>query len=304
MPRPKDHPDTAAWVRIARNSRLPIHDQHAAFTRLVESFEEMAYATALQACGDAEAARDRCQEAFLIAWRRLADLRDPNAFGGWLKRLVRTQCNRARRRRSVSAEIPDEGDNAARVYGEGDAAEILSQRETNELIQRAIDGLPTAERRAVIMFYFLGEPLRGLARAMGISAASAGKRVHSARLRLRARLPRSIAAAFLSTAPTPGFTRLVQAGVFKELEGEYRFPSRPSHRVLIRREGDLLVSYGGGQRNVLASRKADVLTATEFDGEARFRRDRSGRISQFVYYEFGRRLGVASKVSPERAQAR
>ena len=298
MPNRKTHPDTAALVRIARNSRLPIHDQHAAFTLLVESFEEMAYATALQACGDADAARDRCQEAFLIAWRRLADLREPKAFGGWLKRLVRTQCNRAGRRRGASAETFDREDVEAVVSSAGDATETLSQQETNELIQRAIDGLPAAERRAIMLFYFLGEPLRGVARAMGVSPATAGKRVHSARLRLRRRLPRSIASGFLSTAPTPGFTRLVQAGVFKEFEGEYRFPKRPNHRVLIRREGDLLVSHAGGQRNVLASRKSDVLTATEFDGEARFRRDSNGRISQFLYYEFGRRLGVASKVSP------
>lgn len=46
----------------------------------------------------------------------------------------------------------------------------------------------------------------------------------------------------------------------------------------------------------LASRRPDALVTTEFDGEGRFHRDREGRISHFVYYEFGRRLGVARKV--------
>ena len=65
---------------------------------LVERFEEMALATAFPACEDIEAARDACQEAFLMAWRLLPRLREPAAFGVWLKRLVRTQCARARRR--------------------------------------------------------------------------------------------------------------------------------------------------------------------------------------------------------------
>jgi YD repeat-containing protein len=85
--------------------------------------------------------------------------------------------------------------------------------------------------------------------------------------------------------------------VFDEFAGEYRFPSRPDHRVVVRREGQCLASYAGGQRNVLASDRPDVLTATEFDGEARFQRNRHGRVTRFVYYEFGRRLGVAHKIA-------
>jgi hypothetical protein len=37
--------------------------------------------------------------------------------------------------------------------------------------------------------------------------------------------------------------------------------------------------------------------STEFDGEACFLRDRQGRVTGFVYYEFGRRLGVARRVA-------
>ena len=64
----------------------------------------------------------------------------------------------------------------------------------------------------------------------------------------------------------------------------------------IRRDGDVLVGLAGGQRHTMTSRKTDRLTATAYDGEARFHRDGRGRISHFVYYEFGRRLGVARKV--------
>jgi RNA polymerase sigma factor (sigma-70 family) len=289
----------ADLVRRARDARAPIQEQQAAFTILVERFEEMALATALPASEDLAAARDACQEAFLVAWRTLPDLREPAAFGGWVKRLVRTQCARARRRRIASVGVLSSASDETRVPDSAsDPAERAARQETLRWILRVLDELPAGDREAVMLFYFLGEPLRVVARELGLSAAQAGKRVYSARLRLRRRLPRPIAEAFLAVAPTPAFTQRVGAGVFDEFVGEYRFSNRPDHRVTIRREGNVLAGYAGGQRSVLASRRPDTLVTTEFDGEGRFRRSRDGHVSHFIYYEFGRRLGVARKVIP------
>jgi RNA polymerase sigma-70 factor (ECF subfamily) len=287
----------ADLVRRARDSRASIREQHAAFATLVEGFEKMAFTTALGACEDVESARDACQEAFLLAWRKLPALREPAAFGGWLKRLVRTQCARARRR-AASAEtraraLHDDSEYAC------DAAELVSRREVQAIVRSAVASLPPAEREAVILFYFLGEPLRVVARALGVTVGGAGKRVYDARLRLRRDLPRSVTAAFLGT-PTPSLARRIRAGMLDELAGEYRFDERPDHRVVVRRERDDLVSYAGGQRNVLISRTPDTLAPAEYDGEARLRRNRRGRVTHFVYYEFGRRLGVARKLQGRR----
>lgn len=286
----------ADLVRSARDARAPIAAQHAAFTRLVERFGEMAFATALRGSDDIEAARDACQEAFLVAWRMLPRLREPEAFGGWLKRLVRTQCARERRRPGVPALVERMRGRAEAPAPVCDPAELASRLDTVRWIRRAVGGLPAREREAVTRFYLLGEPLRGVARALDVSVGQAGKVVFTARLRLRRSLPRNVAEAHLLAAPTPAFVRRVQAGVFDEFVGEYCFATRPQPTVVLKREGDVLVSYAGGQRNVLASRTPDTLAPTEFDGEGRFRRDRRGRISHFVYYEFGRRLGVARRV--------
>lgn len=284
-------------VRSARSARQTLQEQQQAFSELVRRFEKAAFATAVGLTDDVDVARDVCQEAFLDAWQRLASLREPAAFGGWLVRLVRTHAGRWRRRQKagrssddVLNEIPDESDPA-------DPARTLDRNEVQRVIWRAVESLPTAQRDTVTLFYFLGEPLRAIAQATRVPAGTVGKRLHAARIALRRRLPRSIASAFLAGAPTAAFTRRIQAGMLAEFEGEYRFPTRPDRPVLIRREGVLLVAYGGGQRSVLASTEPDVLHATEFDGDARFRRDRRGRITHFVYYEFGQRLGIAQKQS-------
>jgi len=293
--------EIADLVRRARDSRASIREQHAAFAMLVERFEEMAFTSALGACEDVESARDACQEAFLLAWRKLPAVREPAAFGGWLKRLVRTQCARARRRvasaESIGRALPE-----AQEYS-CDAAEVAGRRELQALVRSAVMSLPPTEREAINLFHFLGEPLRVVARTLGVTMGSAGKRVYDARLRLRRALPRSVTENFLMDTPTPAFARRVRAGMFDELAGEYRFDKRPDHRVVIRREGDVLASYARGQRNILTSNRTDTLAPAEYDGEGRFRRDPRGRVSHFIYYEFGRRLGIARKLEKHRARA-
>jgi RNA polymerase sigma-70 factor (ECF subfamily) len=297
--RPAEGPQrsVADLVARARDARASIHEQHAAFSALVARFEEMAFVTALRACGDTESARDACQDAFLAAWRKLSLLREPSAFGAWIKRLVRTQCARARRRRSAEVPCTPEAERVADHAG--DASHLVSRRETETLIRHTIQRLPAPEREAILLFYFLGEPLSVMARALGISAGNAGKRVYQARLRLRRMLPGSITEPILDALASPSFVRLVERGLLDDVVGEYRFDQRPSHTLSIRREGNRLVCYGGGQRNVLAGRNPTTLVPREFDGEGRFRRDGNGKISHFVYYEFGRRLGVARKTSRE-----
>ncbi len=281
--------NVADLVRAARNTRSPIRKRQAAFAVLVERFQAMALAVALEGSGDAESARDASQGAFLVAWRTLHRLRDPDAFGGWLKRLVRTQCARARR----AGKEPPEALPASVV----DPAESVARDETRRLLGQCMRSLPAAERGAVTLVYFRGASLEEAARRLGVTAAHAGKLVYRARLHLRRALPRDVARAFLAPAPSRAFTRRVEAGMLDELEGTYRFAERPDRPVLLRREGHRLVAHASGQRNVLTSRRTDRLMSTEFDGEACFLRDRRGRVTGFVYYEFGRRLGVARRVA-------
>lgn len=287
----------ADLVTMARDPRASIAAQHAAFTALVERFEQMAFATAVAASPDAEHARDACQEAFLTAWRMLPKLREPAAFGAWLRRLIRTQCTRDRRQRRETSRVSGTAEAQLVPAPTPDPEELAGRGEWTQLIHEAIASLPPAERDAVTLFYLLGEPLQVVARKLGVSPARAGKLTYSARLRLRRVLPVSVTEGFFVRRRAPAFVRRVQAGVFDEFVGEYRFVARPDHTVIVRREGRELVSIGGGQRNVLASPRTDTLTPTEFDGEARFRRNWAGQVSQFVYYEFGKRLGVARRIA-------
>ncbi len=79
-----------------------------AFERLVRERADRVVRLAMAIVADETEARDVAQEAFITAWRQLADLRDPDRFEAWLTRIVVNKARmalRTRRRRRVR-EIP------------------------------------------------------------------------------------------------------------------------------------------------------------------------------------------------------
>ena len=278
----------AAVVERARNDGLPVEEQHAAFAELVGRFEESAFAWSLQLLGDPAEARDATQDAFITAWLNLRQLRAPAAFGAWLKRLIATQCNRRRRSRPITELLSERCAVTDAEY---------EHRERQRLLAAAIARLSEREYRVVVLFYFLGRTLKEIAGILGVPKGTIGKQLHSARIAIRRQLPRAVRSEFLKLQPSPQFLSKVREGLFDEYVGEYRFAKRPDLAVRIVREGSSLVGYGGGQRVVLASLDENVLVASEFDGEGRFQRDHSGHVVRFVYYEFGARLGIATKTA-------
>ena len=65
-----------------------------AFEMLVQRYQDFAYALAFARVGDRQLAQDVAQEAFLQAHRDLQSLREPRAFGAWLRRLVAKHSDR------------------------------------------------------------------------------------------------------------------------------------------------------------------------------------------------------------------
>jgi RNA polymerase sigma-70 factor (ECF subfamily) len=275
---------TASLVEQARNAALPLHEQHLAFTQLVEESQHLVFGLALTLLRDIDDARDAAQEAYATAWVRLRQLRDPSAFHTWVKTIVARRCARRlrpRTRRPEAVEAPPEV--------EPDAREL----DYHSLIASALAALPEGERDVIVLRYFLGYGHTEIARMLHLKPGTVAKRLHSARLRVRRRLPPSVRREFVRVTPSREFATKVRLGIYDEYVGEYRFAERPDIPVSITREGDTLVSTSGGQRHVLASLDDASLVAIHYDGEGRFGRNRRGEVTHFAYYEFGRRLGVA-----------
>jgi len=283
----KDSAAIAQLVEKARDPSASLQEQHAAFGQLVHQSQHIVFGLALASLRDVEEAQDATQDAFATAWHRLRQLRDPAAFAPWLRAIVATACTRQRRKR---VRVPDDPTLRATVEA-GDRLNYQS------VVASALERLPAGERHVTVLFYFLGYTLPQIAKLLRLKPGTVGKRLHSARLRIRRGLPRSVRGDFVRLAPSKQFVEQVSRGLLDEYVGEYRFDRRPDLVVSITRQGDTLVSEGGGQRQVLVSVGQQSLLTIQYDGEGRFKRNRRGEVTHFVYYEFGRRLGIARKMN-------
>lgn len=155
-----------------------------AFGELIAPFQSVARGWAYNRLGDAHLAQDVAQEAFLTAYQKLDQLRDPAAFPAWLKRIVLTYCHRAIRRRSPHL-LPLE-DTAA---PQADPAASAEDRELKEKVNRAVRSLPDHERVVTEMYYITGYSQQEIAQALALPLTTVKKRLQYAREHLREAMP-------------------------------------------------------------------------------------------------------------------
>lgn len=155
----------------------------SAFERVVERFQDMAYAGAYALIEDAQLAEDAAQEAFIEAYLNLPKLREPAAFPGWFRRVIFKQCDRLTRgKRLALAPLEVAGD----VLFAGRApSEIAEANERGERVRSAIAALPEHERVAVLLFYGTGCALKEISAFLETPVTTIKKRLYDARQRLR-----------------------------------------------------------------------------------------------------------------------
>lgn len=168
-------PSLTVLVTAARHGDL------AAFGALVEATQAMAHAVAWHVLGNGSDARDAVQEAYLRAFRRLGSLADPEAFSGWLRRIVVTVAHNHRRRaRNVWVPLGDDA-----ILPVLDDAELAWTPEQLRTLGRALLSLEPDERRLCERHYHGRWSAERLAEDAGIEPATMRKRLQRIRQKLR-----------------------------------------------------------------------------------------------------------------------
>jgi RNA polymerase sigma factor (sigma-70 family) len=153
----------------------------AAFGALVERTQEMAYAVAWQVLRREPDARDVVQEAYLVAFRRFADLVEGNTFAGWLRRIViTTALNHRRQMRAAWLPLNDPPEPPVL-----DADEERWSEHQRRVLARALLTLTPEERRLCERRYHGGWGSERLALSAGIDAPAMRKRLQRVRDKLR-----------------------------------------------------------------------------------------------------------------------
>jgi RNA polymerase sigma factor (sigma-70 family) len=147
-----------------------------AFDALVGPLIEPGYKLAAVMLSDSEEARDAVQEACLMAWRKLFQLRTESGLRPWFLAIVANRCRTFRRTRWWSViTLP-----SIRVEP-GLTIDVDSDVD----LDRALRKLSTVERAALFLFFYMDLPLVEVAKVLKVSPQAAKSRVHRAVVKLR-----------------------------------------------------------------------------------------------------------------------
>jgi RNA polymerase sigma factor (sigma-70 family) len=190
-----------AATAVAQNDRIEAYGQ------LVQKFRDMACGYAYSILGDFHLAEDAAQDAFVTAYRRLGQLRQPDAFPGWFRSIVWTTCGQMVRRKAMpTIDIDTARDKPAKTADPSAMAEATEMR--NEVL-RAISQLPDEQREVTTLFYINGYSQKDIADFLEVPVGTVKNRLTASRGRLKERMLKMVKDTLHTNAPDERFDRAV-----------------------------------------------------------------------------------------------
>ena len=166
-----------------------IGDENA-FATLVRKYQKHVHALAWRKIGDFHVAEEVTQDTFLQVYKKLAALKDPHRFAGWLYRIASRQCHawlRKKRMQTQSLEDTDANLIEKMTYSQY-IAEEQARAATDaqrDIVQRLLARLRESERTVVTPHYFGEMTVEEISRFLGVSASTIKSRLRRARQRLK-----------------------------------------------------------------------------------------------------------------------
>jgi RNA polymerase sigma factor (sigma-70 family) len=180
-----------------------------AFAEIVRRFRDMACGYALSVLRDPQLAQDVAQEAFIDAYAKLGDLREPAAFAGWLRRIVFKHCDRATRGKQSKNLSLESVAEVASADPRPDA--IAERRDMDRKVLQALQELSDKERTATTLYYMNGYSQAEVAEFLEVPVGTVKTRLRSARAKLRERMVGMVKDTLHGIAPDERFSQKVIA---------------------------------------------------------------------------------------------
>lgn len=196
MSKASDHPNRDPSPAQPTDGQLVtrvLDGERTAFDQLIIKYQKQAVAVSYRLLGNTNDALEVTQDAFLKAFRSLETLQKPEAFGGWLMRIVSNLSLNYRRARKTRSQLPLDdllgGDSSPDMPAGGeegiDPGQKLQGRELGAKLQEALNQLPEKQRLAIVMFTIEEMPQKEVAEALECSVEAVKWHVFQGRKKLK-----------------------------------------------------------------------------------------------------------------------
>lgn len=182
-------------------------DRHA-FGRIVERYQRLLCSLAYSATGELSRSEDLAQEAFVDAWRQLADLREPEKLRAWLCGILRHKVSRMRRadgREPVYQADPLEAAEAMETDDQP-VAELAIRKEEQALMWSALERVPEIYREPLILYYREHNSIEHVAVALDLTEDAVKQRLARGRKALQEQVLAFVEGALARSTPGKLFT--------------------------------------------------------------------------------------------------
>ena len=156
----------------------------SAFNTLAARWEGSLYRLALRTLGDADEAKDVCQEALIKAWNNISRLRDDSKFKSWVHHIVMNLCrDRFRKTKSrgtsLSLDDPDTFLAGELSLGEADSADVSAQSQSlGTALEAVLGSLPDEQRTCLVLREAHGFTSAEIADIVGVPAGTVRTRIY------------------------------------------------------------------------------------------------------------------------------
>ena len=179
-----------------------------AFGVLVRKHQKSIHALAWRKVGDFHIAEEITQDTFLQVYKNLAQLKNPNQFGGWIYVIANRLCLKWLQKNKLSMQSLDdtpmeeiEEVSYTRYASDQREAEVTEDR--HELVKRLLAQLPESER-TVVTLYYLGEmTAKEIGKFLGVSVNTIKSRLRRGRKRLQEQQEEVFISETLGSIPFP-----------------------------------------------------------------------------------------------------
>ena len=161
-----------------------------AFTTLVKKYQKSVHALVWRKVGDFHIAEEITQDTFLKAYQKLATLKNPNQFAGWLYVIADRLCIAWHRKQkppmeSLETTSGEEIEESSYRHYEDEQRVEASTEHRQGYIRSLLEKLPESER-TVVTLHYLGEmTCKAISEFLGVSPNTVKSRLQRARNRLK-----------------------------------------------------------------------------------------------------------------------
>jgi RNA polymerase sigma factor (sigma-70 family) len=154
----------------------------ASLGELLERYRAPLHAGALRLLGHGRA-EDAVQETFVLALRRIGDVRDPDVVGGWLHAVLRNVCLMTLRRDAADAREKLLAGKSSEL--ERSVEEVIDSLALRDWVWTALSRLPSPLQATAMLRWFGSHPTYAeIAAILGIPVGTVRSRLNEAKRRL------------------------------------------------------------------------------------------------------------------------